>query len=368
MSKPIAPPPMAAAIKRPRYGTLRRLLLAAAFLLLIVNPLLNSNFGITFIQGWYQSLGIGELRLVSPLEGLESLLVSKQVYVPLLFGMAIPLLLAACLGRVYCSWICPISFLAEMVAALRQRLGKKSVCRDRLLLAKRLLWFALISELVVSQILGAPLFVFLSPPGLVGRELMMAVFFHSLAWEGVLVVVVLALELLTRRFYCRYFCPLGALLALVGIYRKMVVQRVAGNCTGCGRCDRACPMGLKPSAGESLSAYCWNCGTCIDSCDHAALGFHWRGGITGNETTRVINPPAIEARGDAETRRGQVCCHCGVQENIRQNHPGEACGRSRPHRHTPASGKSPRALLSGSSRPGPASWQPIWRRPGNLPG
>jgi ferredoxin-type protein NapH len=157
---------------------------------------------------------------------------------------------------------------------MEKRIAKTTVLCDRLVLAKRILWFALIGELVLSLILGAPLFVFLSLPGLVGRELMMVVYFHSLAWEGVLVLAVLALELLTRRFYCRYFCPLRGLLALLGIYRKMIVHhRMAGNCTHCGRCDRSCPLGLKPGSGASLSAYCWNCGVCIDQCDHDALHF-----------------------------------------------------------------------------------------------
>lgn len=259
-----------------RYGTLRRLCLTGAFLLLVMNPLLNAHFGVTFVQGWYQSLGIGELRLVSPLEGLESLLITRQVYIPALIGMALPILVALLLGRVFCSWICPISFLAELVAMLRARIDRNGALRDRLVLAKRLLWFALIGELLLSLIFGAPLFVFLSPPGLVGRELMLAVFFQNLAWEGILVVVVVLLELLTRRFYCRYFCPLGGLLALFGRRRALCVTPLPDNCNRCGRCDRICPLGLKPSAHESLSAYCWNCGTCIDHCRDQALLFTWK--------------------------------------------------------------------------------------------
>jgi ferredoxin-type protein NapH len=288
---------LAAPNKGWRYSTMRQFLLSAAFLLLLVNPLLNYYWGIVFIQGWYQSLGIGELRLISPLEGLESLLISKQLYVPAVIAIAIPLLIAVLLGRVFCSWICPISFLAEMLTGIRRRIQKKAVLRDRLVLVRRLLWFALIGELLLSLILGAPLFVFLSPPGLVGRELMMVVFFHSLAWEGVLVIAVLTLELVTRRFYCRYFCPLGGLLALLGMARRLVVHRRAGNCNHCGRCDLACPLGLAPSIGESLSPYCWNCGVCIDSCDHAALDFIWRKGFKGNEAAGEVAPPVVDAPG-----------------------------------------------------------------------
>ncbi len=256
--------------------TLRRLCLAAAFALLIVTPLLNYYGNITFIQGWYQSLGIGELRLISPLEGLESMLVSRQLSVPILVGVLVPVLVAALLGRVFCSWICPISFLAEGMASLQRRLRRNKRLHDRLVLSKKMLWFALMGELLLSLILGAPLFVAFSPPGLVGRELMLAIYFHRLAWEGLLVVAVLFLELLTRRFYCRYFCPLGALLALIGSERRLQVVHQVQACTGCARCAQACPLGLLPQQGESATAYCWNCGACIERCPEQVLQFAWQ--------------------------------------------------------------------------------------------
>jgi len=279
---------------------MRRCLLAAAFLLLILTPMLNYYAGITFIQGWYQSLGIGELRLISPLEGLESMLVSRQIYVPLLVGMLAPLVLATLLGRVFCSWVCPISFLAEAVATLRVRISGKNRFHDRLVLAKRLLWFALIGELLLSLILGAPIFVFLSPPGLVGRELMLAVYSHRLAWEGILVVAILLLELLTRRFYCRYFCPLGALLALVGSKRRLLVAHQTDLCTGCGRCAQACPLGLRPNLGETRTAYCWNCGVCIESCQTLALHFTW-------QTSKPLSKKTGSEHGSMPLPRSPAC-------------------------------------------------------------
>lgn len=274
-----------------RYRPYRLLVLTGALLLLIVNPLLNAYLGVTFIQGWYQSLGIGELRLTSPLEGLESLLITRQIFIPTLIGMIVPLLLAALLGRVFCSWICPISLLAEVVGWVRGAVRRKWQGRDRLTLPRQMLWYALIGEILFSLIIGMPIFVVFSPPGLVGRELMMAVFFQTLAWEGVLVIVVLLLELLSRRFFCRYLCPLGGLLALTGTRRRLVVARAESSCTRCGRCDRACPLGIKPSEDESLSPYCWNCAACIDSCEHQALLFSWR--HSQKQTDRPLPPAEI---------------------------------------------------------------------------
>lgn len=260
---------------RKNYGRLRLVILTGAFLLIAVNPFLNFFLHLNFIQGWYQSFGIGKLWFVSPLEGLESLLITKSVYGPSLCGMVIPLLIAFYLGRVFCSWICPVSFLLELCDRGRRLLSGNPFLRNSVLIAKRWLWFTLIGELAVSLVLGAPLFVFLSPPGLIGREIMMAVFFGKFALEGLLVILIILLELLTRRFFCRTFCPLGGLLALVGRKRSLRVHVRADACKSCGRCAGVCPMGLQPNAGEGLSAYCWNCGDCVDTCRHDALHFRW---------------------------------------------------------------------------------------------
>ena len=259
-----------------RYGRWRMAVLSGAFLLILLNPFLNYFLHVNFIQGWYQSFALGSLWFVSPLEGLESVLLTKSLYLPALIGMLIPVLLALLLGRVFCSWICPVSFILEIFERIRKYIGRKKYLPNHLLIAKKVLWFTLIGEILLSMVLGAPLFVFLSPPGLVGREIMMAVFFRTLALEGILLLIILLLELLTRRFFCRSFCPLGGLLALLGTKRKLRVQHIQANCTECGRCVKSCPMGLTPTAGEASSSYCWNCGECVDSCGHDALNFRWQ--------------------------------------------------------------------------------------------
>ncbi|PID81967.1 nitrate reductase [bacterium DOLJORAL78_65_58] len=245
-----------------------------SLLLLVAIPLANYHWRFTFLQGWYQSLGIGPVWIVSPLEGLESILVTRAWYPPLLWALAIPVLVAVLLGRVFCSWVCPINTLQEAGDKL---LGRRGRARDRWLLPKAVLWYILVAELVTALILGTPLWVFLSPPGLVGREIMTFIFFRTLAWEGVVVLAVLAANLFTRRFYCRYLCPLGALLALLGGKRRLAMVLDSRSCTRCKRCDRACPIGLRPSLGESSTLTCWNCGRCADVCSEEGLRFHWAG-------------------------------------------------------------------------------------------
>ncbi|AEH46069.1 periplasmic nitrate reductase NapH [Thermodesulfatator indicus DSM 15286] len=257
------------------YKRLRFLILFLAFLVILVNPFLNYYFQISFIQGWYQSLSIGKLWFVSPLEGFESILISKTIYLPLLIALLWPVLLASFLGRVFCSWICPISFLSELQERLL-KVFKFKRKRDLIILPRRTIWFTLIGDVILAMILGAPIFVFLSPPGLVGREIMMAVFFHTLAIEGIVILLVLFMNFFTRRFFCRYFCPLGGMLAFLGSKRSLRIIRDKDSCKECRMCERVCPLGLSPLKDESKDVYCWNCGDCLDACRFKALRFHWK--------------------------------------------------------------------------------------------
>ena len=251
--------------------------LVFCFLIIAVNPFLNYHWDINFVQGWFQSIGIGNLWVVSPLEGLESILTAKFFYMPSLVGMVVPIVVALLMGRVFCSWMCPIEFLSLLTDKILGIFSKKLKYRKGLiLLPHKVLWFALATELLLTMVIGYPMFVWWSPPGLVGREIMFYAFYKVITIEVWIVVVVLLLNLLTRRFFCRYLCPLGALLALIGKRRQLVIKYLPDKCINCKVCDTRCPMGIKPSVGESQTVYCWNCAECVDACPTNALKFIWR--------------------------------------------------------------------------------------------
>jgi len=70
-------------------------------------------------------------------------------------------------------------------------------------------------------------------------------FFRFAGWVLLIFLVILALELISRRFWCRNLCPLGALYALFSRF-QVLKRRVSPDCTDCGQCQSMCKMDAIP--------------------------------------------------------------------------------------------------------------------------
>jgi ferredoxin len=110
---------------------------------------------------------------------------------------------------------------------------------------------------------------------------------------------VLLLNLIAHRAWCRYLCPLGALLGLLS--KVSIVRReVSDKCSQCGVCARACPTGtIQPEKGyASDPSECTMCLECVAACPKSAAKF----------------PAHLSAAGWApyDPRRRQVLASLGV--------------------------------------------------------
>jgi ferredoxin len=96
-----------------------------------------------------------------------------------------------------------------------------------------------------------------------------------LGWLMIMIFTVLLLLNAWRpRFWCRYLCPLGALL---GVAAKVIPGGVVRNlksCTDCGLCNRDC-IGACSPAQQTRMAECFMCWNCIEDCPEKALSWQW---------------------------------------------------------------------------------------------
>lgn len=103
------------------------------------------------------------------------------------------------------------------------------------------------------------------------------------AWlVGGLFVGLWVANLATPRFFCRFLCPLGALLA---VFSRLAPWRIAqreGRCTRCLRCDAACEGGCEPS-GRIRLAECVLCMNCLAVCPEGAITYRAAPSAGGEE-------------------------------------------------------------------------------------
>ena len=241
---------------------MRRHVIQLLFLALLIPPV---YFLDVYWFGTYISADLAGVALTDPLTALEITLAGRTLWWPL-WVSALPLILVAVLlGRVFCSYVCPLNLLLEVLPVRRRRQLQQKT------------WpiVALVVVLAVSLVLAVPVNNTYSPV----YALMRGTLF-GLGLELVLVLLVLLAALRWgRKIWCRTLCPLGALYGLLGLKRRLAVRVDATRCTHCNACARACSMGTAPGRTELAESYlCTNCGDCIDACKEGALHFTFKGG------------------------------------------------------------------------------------------
>lgn len=116
---------------------------------------------------------------------------------------------------------------------------------------------------------------------------------------GGVFVLVLALSAWRPRFYCRYVCPLGALLGIAARWSlwRMGRRDTGGDaCTSCGRCDHHCEGACAP-ADKIRWTECVLCYNCPGDCPERILGYANPPSTTGEIAGPDLNRRAVIAAG-----------------------------------------------------------------------
>ena len=183
----------------------------------------------------------------------------------------VALAMALLLRKSFCSWVCPVGFLSELLA----RFGRWSFGRDFRpwkwvdIPLRSLKWLLMV--FFVGSVLGMSsqaLAGFIESPYNRVAEVKMGLFFAELGRTGILVIGALVVgSVFIQGLWCRYLCPYGALLGLFSWLSPTRIRRDADACVSCGLCDKACPARLPVSSKEViLGAECTGCLDCVAVC------------------------------------------------------------------------------------------------------
>jgi ferredoxin-type protein NapH len=226
-------------------------------------------------------------------------------------------LIGAVVGRAFCGWVCPIGFIQDIITNLKGRLDLVSPRTHKP--SKRFKYFVLFMTLLISGSLALALylrvgaeykaalgvfaigpFIMISPDGtlfgtipallMLARENLLSFFVKPPTMQEVWAQLIqipplLAVRVLillgflgaswaVPRFWCRYICPTGALMAIFQKYSYAGMRRDPVKCTRCPHCEVKCPMQINilDLPWEKFNdPECILCMECVDACPHGSL-------------------------------------------------------------------------------------------------
>jgi polyferredoxin len=172
----------------------------------------------------------------------------------------------------FCSWLCPIGTISESIGEYGKKLFKRNFVPwrwlDYLLRGLKYLLLTFFTWVIFVVMTHDELRLFLNSPYNRVADVKMYLFFADISRTSIVVLAILAAASLPiKNFWCRYLCPYGALLGIVGLLSPFRITRNASSCIDCAKCSNVCPSAI---AVDKLSAVmsdeCTSCMACVDAC------------------------------------------------------------------------------------------------------
>ena len=233
---------------------------------------------------------------------------AKMQFLPALLAMNIVALvvlvaLTLLVGRVYCSVICPLGVMQDVISWISGR-RKKKKSRFSYSSEKRWLRYGILVVFVALLIAGlVPIAALIAPYSSYGR-MVRSVVSPSLSPVAIVAavsfVVVAILAWIGGRTYCNTVCPVGTVLGFFSRFALFRPMIDTSKCNNCKLCSKKCKASCIDAKNHRIDySRCVACMDCIYTCKHGAISLP--PGPSPKE--RGVDTPGGDKAGDEMRRK-----------------------------------------------------------------
>ncbi len=110
--------------------------------------------------------------------------------------------------------------------------------------------------------------IFAKAPYMKVADIMMMKFFIHLSMLAVIVIsVMFVFSIFNKNYWCRYFCPYGAMIGILGWASAFRIVRNRKTCIDCSKCTVACPVYIEVERKNIVyNVECLGCYDCVGAC------------------------------------------------------------------------------------------------------
>lgn len=249
-------------------------------------------------------------------------------------GVIVALIVVTLLfGRIYCSVVCPLGVMQDIIAWLggRRWKGKHrwAMRPKRYSYSPAISWlrYAALIVMIVAVAAGIGSWMaLLAPYSSYGRiattllqPLYIAVnnllagwaeqqgsylFYEREIWvrslptliiAAVTFIIIAILAIRGGRTYCNTICPVGTLLGFLSRFSWLKIRIDKEKCVGCGLCSGACKASCIDFKNHEVDySRCVACGVCIDKCHSGALTYGHKAMKTSTENAATTDGESID--------------------------------------------------------------------------
>lgn len=184
-------------------------------------------------------------------------------------------------GRIYCSVICPLGVLQDIISFFvgkshpnknKRRFGRFVYSEPR---RRKILRVSVFILFLIAMVAGVGTIVrFLEPYSIFGR-IVTATVMPSPAIgliAGVSLLLLIVLAAIGGRTYCNNICPVGTFLGFLSVRRIWGIRIDPDKCKHCSLCARVCKGNAIDFKNHAVdSTRCVDCFSCLEVCNHDAI-------------------------------------------------------------------------------------------------